>query len=84
MKKVGVFNIHEGNQELSADSIMEQFRKKAGAKIDAVISAKAAELGVSPYELLKTFRPKIESSIEDKGGERFYVTMKIGWELREP
>ena len=58
--------------------------RKAGAKIDAVISAKAAVLGVSPYELLKTFRPKIESSIENKGGERFYVTMKISWELREP
>ena len=84
MKKVGIFNIHEGNQELFVDPIMEQFREKAGAEIDAVISAKAAELGVSPYELLKTFRPKIESSIENKGGERFYVTMKISWEPREP
>ena len=76
--------IHDGNPSFDVDPIIEQHRREMGKKLDAVICAKATELGVSPGELLERFKPTVDFSIDNEGGETYYVNIKIGWEPRLP
>ena len=75
--------IHDGNPNFTVDPIIEK-QKKVMEKLEAVICAKASELGVSTAELLERFRPTVDFSFDNEREGRYYFNMKIGWEPRLP